>query len=282
MHDGFVTGPGILTIVLLASATGFWTTTDSILHEKDGEIRTVVTTGAFVDDLAVDDRMLFFTLDHDDGQVYGFTLATGRLRWVLRPRQRVAGFETGDGSRIELLGDRLLVYAPPALIAVDPETGVPAWSVRVPALEGRWGTLKATAEGDTWTVSIDGVVVVLDGETGAVRSTRDDGAVGERFAPDEAEIAKGLEVTIEEGRVVAMRWVRRSEVGAAVTRLPFVELPQAEDGDIARLALSTPDARLVVDAARLVALDGTVVVEVPGPWEDAHLVTDDDDLIALH
>jgi hypothetical protein len=277
---GLVTGMGILTVFVLASTTGFWTTTDSILHEKDGEIRTVVTTGAFVDDVAHTDRMLFFTLDHDDGQVYGFTLATGRLRWVLRPRERVAGFEAGDGSRIELLGDQLLVYAPPALMAVDPETGVPAWSVRVPALEGRWGTLRATAEDDTWTVSVDDVVVALDPETGAVRWTRDR-AVGEPFEPDEAEIARGLEVTIEQGRAVAMRWVRRSEVGAGVTRLPFVELPRAEDGDTARLALSTPDATLVVDAARLVGLDGTVVVEVPGAWEDAHLVTDHDDLIAL-
>jgi hypothetical protein len=280
VHDGFVTGPGLLTALLVASTAGFWTTTDSILHDKDGETRTVVTTGAFVDDIAVTDRMLFFTLDHDDGQVYGFTLATGRLRWVLRPRERVTDFEAGDGSRIELLDDKLLVYAPPALIAVDPATGVPAWSARVPALEGRWGTLRATSDGETWTVTIDGVVVALDAATGAVQRTHD-GGVGVPYEPDEAEIAKGLEVRIEQGRVVAVRWVRRSELGAGALRLPFVELPVAEDGDLARLELSTPDARLVVDAARVVARDGTIVVEVPGAWEDARLVTDQDDLIAL-
>ena len=281
MHDGFVTGPGLLTALLVASTAGFWTTTDAILHDKAGETRTVVTTGAFIDDIAITDRMIFFTLDHDDGQVYGFTLATGRLRWVLRPRARITDFEAGDGSRIELLDDKLLVYAPPALIAVDPATGVPAWSARLPALEGRWGTLRAASDGETWTVTIDGVVVTLDRATGAVVSTHD-GGVGVPFEPDEAEIAKGLEVTIEEGRAVAARWVRRSELGPGVLRVPFVELPRAEDGDTARLTVTTPDASLTVDAARVLAADGTIVVEVPGAWEDARLVTDTDDVIATN
>jgi outer membrane protein assembly factor BamB len=279
---------------------GFWTTADAILHEKDGEPKTVVTTGAFVDDLAVAGDVLAFTLDRDDGQILGFGLSTGRLRWVLRPRERVAGFEAGDGSRLELLGDKLLVHAPPALLAVDPASGVPAWSARVPALEGRWGPLRAISAGDAWIVSVDGVVVALEAETGTVLWSHDAGAGGATspvagggvvcfdrrdeavvpYALDEAEVARGLEVTVEEGRILAARWVRRSELGAGAVRVPIVELPAA-DGAAARLELSTPDSRLVLDAARLLAADGTVVVEVPGAWEDARLVTEADDLIAL-
>ncbi|MGH7337270.1 MAG: hypothetical protein ACREI7_06820, partial [Myxococcota bacterium] len=85
---------------------GLWATTDAIVHLGDGDVapRTIVTTGAFVDDLALAGEVLAFTLDRDDGQVYGFGLPEGRLRWVLRPRERVAGYEAGDGSRVELLG----------------------------------------------------------------------------------------------------------------------------------------------------------------------------------
>lgn len=284
-----------------ATASGFWTTTDAILHDKDGAPKTVVTTGAFVDDLAVAGDILAFTLDRDDGQVYGFGLGTGRLRWVLRPRDRVHGFEAGDGSRVELLGDRLLVHAPPALLAVDPTTGVPLWTVRVPAIEGRWGPLRAIVAGDTWIISVDGVVVALDAATGEVHWTDDAGAGGATspvsgggtvcfdrrdeevvpYALDEAEIARGLEVTLEAGRVVSARWVRRGELAAGAARMPFLELPPAGDGANERLELSTPDATLVVDAARLVAADGTIVVEVPGAWEDARLITAADDLIAI-
>ena len=328
VHDGDVTGPGLVIAVLLAcvdadsgeeawrgsvqdwprarsaegsSAARFWTTTHSVLHEKDGEARTVVTTGAFVDDLAVAGDVLVFTLDRDDGQVYGFGLSTGRLRWVLRPRERVPGFEAGDGSRVERLGGRLLVYAPPALLAIDPETGVPAWSTRVPALEGRWGPLRAIEDGDRWIVSVDGVVVALDAATGEVRWTVDAGAGGATspvardgtvcfdrrddvavpFERDEAEIARALEVTMEEGRVASLKWVRRAELDAGAARLPFVELPAAEDAATDRLTLSTPDTALVLDAARLVARDGTIVLEVPGAWEDARLVTAADDVIAI-
>jgi len=280
-------------------AAAFWTTTDAILHDKDGVTGTVLTTAAFVDDLAVvpgrGGPLLVFALDRDDGQVYGFGLADARLRWVLRPRDRVDGFEAGDGSRVEVLGDRLLVHAPPALMAVDPRTGAPAWTARVPALEGRWGPLRAIDLGATWIVTVDGVVIALDAGDGTVRWVHDAGAGGATapvagdgtvcfdrrddavvpYGPDEAEIARALAITVEGGRVRALRWVRRAEVARDADRRPLVELPVlAADATGPRLELTTLDARHLASLAPLLAVDGTIVLEVPGAWEDARVVLD--------
>lgn len=275
-----------------------WTTTDAIVHlaGDTGAPRTIVATGAFVDDLAFAGDVLVFTLDRDDGQVYGFGLPERRLRWVVRPRALVDGYEAGDGSRVELLGGRLLVHAPPALLAIDPATGGVAWTTRVRALEGRWGPLRALAVGARWVVAVDGLVAALDAETGRVRWTVDAGAGGATapvadgasvcfdrsdeaaapFAPDEAEVARALAITVEAGVVTDLRWVRRAEVDAGARRVPLFELPDADAG----LALTAGDARRVVDVAPLLDRDGEVVVEVAGAWEAARLVAGDVDLIA--
>jgi outer membrane protein assembly factor BamB len=270
---------------------GFWTTTEAILHDRDGQTHTVITTGAFVDDLDVAAGRLTFTLDRDDGQVYALSLSTGKLAWVVRPRELVAGYEAGDGSRVERIGDRMLIHAPPALIAVDARTGGVAWSVRVPALEGRWGALRVVADDDAWIVAVDGVVVALDPETGEVRWTREAGAGGATapviggglvcfdhrdeavvpYQPDEAEVARAVAIEIVDGAPRAARWIGRAEVPAGAPRWPLLEL--APDGAAAsRLELATVDAALAVDLAPLVGEDRTVYVEVPGVWESAQVV----------
>jgi outer membrane protein assembly factor BamB len=271
---------------------GFWTTHDAILHDQGGATGTVVTTGAFVDDFEVGDGLLHFTLDRDDGQIYALALATGRLRWVLRPRELVAGFEAGDGSRLERLGDRLLVHAPPALLAVEPRTGAVAWSVRVPALEGRWGPLRAVAAGGAWIVAVDGVIAALDAATGRVAWTVDAGAGGATspvadatavcfdrrdevvvpYERDEAEIARALAITIDGGAPRSVRWIRRAEIPPGALRWPSIELPVVDASAAARLELATVDASLVLDAAPLVAEDRTIYVEVPGAWDRAAVV----------
>src|SRR5205823_15006956 len=101
--------------------------------------------------------------------------ASGHVRWVLRPRERVSHFEVGDGSRVEMLGDHLLVYAPSSLLSLDPATGAIACQTEVPALAGRWGTLRALALPHTWVVSDAGEVVAVDADTGAVRWSWDAG-----------------------------------------------------------------------------------------------------------
>jgi hypothetical protein len=279
------------------AVSDFWATTDAIVHDKDGEPGVVVETSAFVDDLAVAGEMAAFTLDRDDGQVYGFDLGSARLRWVLRPRERVPGFEAGDGSRVEILGARLLVYAPPGLMSVDPASGAIAWIARVPALVGRWGPLRAVeivgAERTQWVVSVDGAVVALDAATGDVDWSVEAGAGGatsllrggasvcfdwrdqavEPYRLDEAEVARDLAVVIAGGVVSEARWVKRADVPADAERVPLLELPRADGAPALRLELGGIDALVTRDASRLLTgVDRTVYVEVPGAWETAALI----------
>jgi hypothetical protein len=294
LASGAVRGTGAPPDAAAAAPQEFWTTTDAILHDKDGKTGTIVQTAAFVDDIAVAGSVLTFTLDRDDGQVYGFDLDTGKLRWLLRPRERVDGFEAGDGSRVELLGDRLLVFAPPALLSVDPASGAVAWIARVPQLAGRWGKLRAIVDGDRWVVSVDGAVVSIDPETGTVAWTSDAGDGGatalvagggatcfdrrdeavDPFDRDEAEIARDVEITIAGGAVTGARWVHRADVPAGADRVPLLEVPADPGGQLAlRLELATPDATLTRDLSKLATGgDRTVYVEVPGAWETAALV----------
>jgi hypothetical protein len=204
----------------------------------------------------------------------------------------VPGFEAGDGSRVELLGDRLLVHAPPALLSVDPASGAIAWIARVPALAGRWGPLRAIEVDGRWIVSVEGAVVALDAATGEVAWVSEAGAGGgtalvaggglvcldrrdegvEPYALDEAEVARDLALDIVDGEVIAARWVLRAEVPAAADRTPLIELGAPADG-APRLELATPDALLVRDASRLVSGgDRTVYLEVAGAWETAALI----------
>lgn len=270
-----------------AAADGLWTTTDAILETHDGAARTVVTTGAFVDDHAVVGDVLAFALDKDDGAIHGWGRAAGMLAWTLRPRDVLTAPEIGDGSRVEALGDRLLVYAPPALLAVMPATGEVAWIAEVPALAGHWGSLRAAAIGDHWIASIDGVVVALDAATGQVAWTIDAGAGAATslvtaadtacfdrradevvpFARDEAEIARTLEVTVSGGAVTALRWVARAD--ARGPRRSAIELPVAEAG--VALTLSLGDVTVRRDVSSLRTTDGVAYLDVPGAWEDARL-----------
>jgi outer membrane protein assembly factor BamB len=231
LATGSTRGHGTPPDAVPAPETGFWTTTDAIVHDQDGETGTVVRTGAFVDDLAIAGEVAVFSLDRDDGQIYGWDLGSARVRWQLRPRDHVPGFEAGDGSRVELLGGRLLVHAPPALMSVDPESGAVAWVARVPQLAGRWGPLRAIEAAGRWVIAVDGAVVALDPATGEVAWVADAGAggatalvtgagavcfdrrdeVAEPYTPDEAEVARTFAFTVEGGELAGVRWVRRAE-----------------------------------------------------------------------
>lgn len=272
-----------------ADTDDLWTTTDAILETRDGVADAIVTTGAFVDDLAVVGDVLAFALDKDDGAIRGWDRAAGALAWTLRPREVVPGAEIGDGSRVEVLGERLLVYAPPAIMAVDPATGVPAWITPVTALAGHWGGLRAAAVADTWIAAIDGVVVALDADTGTTRWTIDAGAgaatalvIGDDtacfdrraaealpFAPDEAEVARSVAITVAHGAITAMRWVSAADVPAGARRRSAIELPLATTG--ATLTLAIGDTSTRRDVTSLRAEDGTVYLDVAGAWEDARV-----------
>jgi hypothetical protein len=99
------------------------------------------------------------------------------------------------------------------------------------------------------------------------------------YTPEEAEVARALELTVEKGRVKRLRWIVRAQIAADATRRPLLELGAAPEKG-ARLELSTTDAVHVADAAPLLATDGTIVVEVPGAWESARLLTRDEAVTA--
>ncbi len=285
LATGRVLAAGAPPAAAEAVSDDLWTTTDAIFEAVEGEARAVVTTGAFVDDLAVIGDVLAFALDKDDGEVHGWDRAIGARAWTLRPRELLPEVEIGDGSRVEAIGDRLLVYAPPAVIAVDPADGTALWATAVPALQGRWGGLRATADGDRWIVSVDGVVVALDAATGVLRWTVDAGAgaasslvVGASvacfdrraeealpFTRDEAEVARSLEVTVSGGAITSLRWVRRADARGT----SIIELPLATAG--VALTLTAGDAEIRRDVTALRAEDGVHVVDVPGAWEDARV-----------